>query len=124
MLDAAISALAYTRQSHQRVLAMEGLALSSNAQIFEKEATADDAGLRQLREKARAELREIDPGLSDTEVESRLVDAAGMRARAEQIRDKYAAVLAEDDQKRSEKRQAMHDLGNRLRSERHKPGNE
>ena len=116
LLDGAISALAYTRQSHQRVLAMEGLALSGNAQIFGQVATADDAELKQLRDKATTELGEIDPGITDTEVETKLVDAAGMKVRAEQIRDKYAVVLAEDNRKREARRREVADRASPPRS--------
>jgi len=94
---------------------MEGLALSGNAQIFGHEATADDAELKQLRDKATTELGEIDPGITDTEVETKLVDAAGMKVRAEQIRDKYAVVLAEDDRKRA-RRKEVADRASRPRS--------
>jgi hypothetical protein len=61
LIDDTIEKLAYTRQSHQRVLAMVGLALSGNAEIFEREANADDAELKQLRGRAQEQFREIDP---------------------------------------------------------------
>jgi hypothetical protein len=100
------------------VLSLAGLALSGTAQIFEQEATADDSELKDMLARARANLGEIDPGISEADIETKLVEISGMKARAEQIRDRYVAALAEDDQKRSEKRQAMHDLGNRIRTER------
>jgi hypothetical protein len=95
---------------------MEGLALSGNARVFEQEATTDDTELRRLRDKATADFGEIDPAISDTELESKLVDAYGMKARAEQIRAKYVAALAEDDQKRAARRREVADQVNRSRS--------
>src|SRR2546427_7732830 len=64
-IDATISQLAYTRQSHQRVLAMIGLANSGNAEIFEREADTDAAELRRLRDTAHAEFGEVDPQGTD-----------------------------------------------------------
>jgi hypothetical protein len=121
LLDDSIATIARARGSRQRVLSMEQAALSGNAKIFEDEATADDAELKQLQERARAELAHIDRGISDDDVETKLVDAAGIKTRVVQIREKYLAALAEDDKKRAEKRQAMHDLGNRIRTERTPP---
>jgi hypothetical protein len=115
LLDGAITMLASARQSHLRVLAMEGLAQSDNAQIFEQETAADDVELRQLRDKARVEFREFDLKISDSELETKLVDAHGMRKRVEQIRDKYLAVLAQDDLKRAARQREVGDRGNRSR---------
>jgi hypothetical protein len=118
LLDGAIATLARARQSRPAVLSMEGLARSGAAQVFEQEAATVHAELTQLRERARAEFGEIAPGIADTEIETKLVDLAGVKARVEQIRDKYLAALAEDDQKRAEKRRAMHALGNQIRRDR------
>jgi hypothetical protein len=107
LIDDSIEKLAYTRQSHQRVLAMIGLALSGNAEIFEKEAKEDDAELRQLRDRAQAEFGEVDPRATDTELDTKLVDVHGIKTRVEQIRAKYAAVLADDDVRRAERRREV-----------------
>jgi hypothetical protein len=115
LIDDSVEKLAYTRQSHQRVLAMIGLGLSGAAQIFEQEANADDAELRQLREWAQAEFGEIDPKAADIEVETKLVSALGIKTRVEQIRAKYAAVLADDDARRAERRREVADAVNRSR---------
>jgi hypothetical protein len=104
LIDDSVEKLASTRQSHQRVLAMSGLGRSGNAQIFEQEANADNAELGQLRERARAEFGEIDPKATYTELETKLVNAHGIKTRVEQIRAKYAAVLADDDARRAERR--------------------
>ncbi|MGB7310919.1 MAG: hypothetical protein WBC67_17805 [Candidatus Acidiferrales bacterium] len=55
--------------------------------------------MAQLDGRARTEFGQIDPGIADTEIETKLVDLYGIKARVEQIRGKYAAALAEDDLK-------------------------
>jgi hypothetical protein len=112
LINDAIERLAYARQSHRAVLAMIGLGLSGNAQIFEQEANADDAELRQLRDRAQAEFLEIDPA-TDTELETKLVNVHGIKMRVDQIRAKYAAVLADDDVRRAERRREVADKVNR-----------
>jgi ABC-type proline/glycine betaine transport system substrate-binding protein len=92
---------------------MIGLGLSGNAQIFEQGANADDAELKQLRDRTQAEFGEIDPKATDTELETKLVNAHGIRTRVEQIRAKYAAVLADDDVRRAERRREVADKVNR-----------
>jgi hypothetical protein len=64
----------------------------------------------------------VEASITDTEVDTKLVDLHGLRARVEQIRAKYAAAYAEDDQKRSEKWQAMHALGNQIMRDRSRGG--
>jgi hypothetical protein len=113
LIDDALEKLAHTRQSHRAVLAMIGLGLSGNAQIFEQGANADDAELKQLRDRTQAEFGEIDPKATDTELETKLVNAHGIRTRVEQIRAKYAAVLADDDVRRAERRREVADKVNR-----------
>lgn len=122
LLDRATEALAKARQSRPAVLSMEGLALSGTAQEFEKAVAADVAELAQVDSRARSEYGEIEPGITDAEIETKLVDLSGLKARVEQIRDKYLAALAEDDQRRAEKRRAMHDLSNRIRMGDRPPG--
>jgi hypothetical protein len=122
---------------------MDGLGISGNRQKFEQDANtltceprasesfatapssnipnsrascradSEEAELKQLREKAQTDLGDIDPKITDAELETKLVDALGMKKRAEQIRDKYIAVLADDDLKRASKRRELAERANR-----------
>jgi hypothetical protein len=53
---------------------------------------------------------------TDAELENKLVEVHGIRARVEQIRATYAAVLADDDVRRAERRREVADKVNRSRS--------
>jgi hypothetical protein len=104
LLDGAVEMLANARRSHLAVLNMEGLSRSGNEVEFVREADADAAELQQLRENAQRDFGEIDAKIRDAELETKLVDARGVTTRVGQIREKYGAVLAQDDRKREVRR--------------------
>jgi hypothetical protein len=91
------------RQSHERVLAMQGLVRSGNWQVWQ-EAHAQDAAAAEWLVQGLPAVTAAYETLDAGALEARLRALADLRPQAERLRDKYTAELAADDTARGERR--------------------
>jgi hypothetical protein len=97
--------LAHVDKSHGRVLSMRGLHNSGAAEVWRRE---HEAGQQTLAELISTAAKRVDfSGLSNDDLEKRIVAAHAWMSRARRLRDKYQSVLDEDDEHRREKRAQM-----------------
>lgn len=109
-IDADLSGLGklmdYANKSRQRVAAATGKAQSGAMVLWDKEFGEDKAKLESLLGKAPSSSESYDC-LSPTELESKLVAAHKLQGEISQLKGKYQASLAADDEERKEIREDM-----------------
>ena len=93
-------------QSHERVMAMRGLRNSGAWETWEREYDDDKRVLHLLLAQAPAQDDDFSK-LSPEDLEARLIQAHTFQGNVKKIREKYKAVLDEDDEQRKLRQQAM-----------------
>jgi len=93
-------------QSHERVMAMHGLRNSGAWEIWDREYDDDKRVLHLLLAQAPAQDEDFSK-LSAEDLEARLIRAHKFQGNVKKIREKYKAVLDEDDEQRKLQQQAM-----------------
>jgi len=96
----------HANKSRQRVAAATGRAQSGAMVLWDKGFAEDKAKLETLLGKAPSSSESYD-SLSPTDLESKLVAAHKLQGEISQLKEKYHASLAADDEERKEIREDM-----------------